>query len=676
VTQVTGRRAVRIANCSGFYGDRIAAAREMLAGPIDVLTGDYLAELTMLILWKARQRDPRLGYARTFLRQMEDVLGTCLERGVKIVANAGGLNPGGLAAELRELAGRLGLDAGVAHITGDDLVGQLPDLAERGIDLANLDTGLPLAKAGLPVVTANAYLGGWGIAAALEAGADVVVCPRVTDASLASGPAAWWHGWRRDDWDALAGAVLAGHVIECGPQATGGNYSFLDEIADRRCPGFPIAEIAADGSSVITKHAGSGGLVSVGTVTAQLLYEIAEPAYLGPDVITHFDTVRIAQAGPDRVALSGTKGSPPPASLKVALNMLGGYRNTMTLVITGLDIEQKAEHARQLLFTRLGGPDAFDEADVRLLRFDRPDAPTNEQATAHLRITVKSQDERAVGRAFSDAALELALGGYAGFYATTPPAGASAFGVYWPALVPAAEVTQTVHLPDGTSLVIPHTGDMTSANPVGAGPPGSGSPGAGLPGAGPRGSGPPGSGPPGSGPPGSGPPGVGPPGVGPPGVGPPGASVVDGTLPTPQGRQSAIDHPAAGPGERPGPPNGDAADPRFGPGRVAVPLGRLCGARSGDKGGNANVGFWARDERTYAWLRAELTVERLRELLTEAADLEIRRFELPNLRALNFVIIGLIAPGVAATTRPDAQAKGLGEYLRSRHVLVPAELGP
>ena len=634
MTQVTGRRAVRIANCSGFYGDRIAAAREMLAGPIDVLTGDYLAELTMLILWKARQGDPRLGYARTFLRQMEDVLGTCLDRGVKIVANAGGLNPAGLAAELRELAGRLCLDARIAHITGDDLVGQLPGLAERGVDLANLDTGLPLAKAGLPVVTANAYLGGWGIAAALAAGADVVVCPRVTDASLASGPAAWWHGWRRDDWDALAGAVLAGHVIECGPQATGGNYSFLDEIADRRHPGFPIAEIAADGSSVITKHDGTGGLVSVGTVTAQLLYEIAEPAYLGPDVITHFDTVRIEQAGPDRVALAGTSGSPPPGSLKVALNMLGGYRNTMTLVITGLDIEQKAEHARQLLFTRLGGTDAFDETDVRLLRFDRPDAPTNEQATAHLRVTVKSQDERAVGRAFSDAALELALGGYAGFYATTPPTGGSAFGVYWPALVPAAEVTQTVHLPDGTSQAIAHTADMISATPADATPAGATPAGATPSGAGPAAS-------------------------GPPVASPAGASVVDVPLPTSGGRQSAIDH-AAAPGER----------------RVTVPLGRLCGARSGDKGGNANVGFWARDDRTYAWLRAELTVDRLRELLTEAAGLEIRRFELPNLRALNFVIIGLIAPGVAATTRPDAQAKGLGEYLRSRYVLVPAELVP
>ena len=387
-------RPVRIANCSGFYGDRLAAAREMLdpgSSPIDVLTGDYLAELTMLILWKARRKDPGLGYATTFLRQMEDVLGTCLERGVKIVANAGGLNPEGLAAKITELSGRLGLHARVAYITGDDLAPVIGDLQAAGHEFTNLDTGLPLAKADLPVVTANAYLGGWGITAALQAGADVVICPRVTDASLVTGPAAWWHGWRRDDWDALAGAVAAGHVIECGPQATGGNYSFLAEITDRRYPGFPIAEVAADGSSVITKHDGTGGLVSPGTVTAQLLYEIGDPAYLNPDVVAHFDTIRLEQAGPDRVALTGTRGSPPPDTLKVAMNMLGGYRNTTTMVLTGLDIEQKAEHAITLLTGLLGGTEQFDEFDVRLLRFDQPDAPTNEQATAHLRVTVKDQ---------------------------------------------------------------------------------------------------------------------------------------------------------------------------------------------------------------------------------------------------------------------------------------------
>jgi hypothetical protein len=580
------KRPVLIANCSGFYGDRLAAAREMLDGPIDVLTGDYLAELTMLILWKARRKNPALGYATTFLRQMEDVLGTCLERGIRVVANAGGLNPAGLATELEALAARLGLKALIAHIDGDDLAPRLDDLQRAGHALTNVDTGVPLAKADRPVVTANAYLGGWGIAAALQAGADIVVCPRVTDASLVVGPAAWWHGWRTDDWDALAGAVAAGHVIECGPQATGGNYSFLDEITDRRYPGFPIAEVAADGSAVITKHDGTGGLVSPGTVTAQLLYEIGTPAYLNPDVTAHFDTLHLAQTGADRVEISGTRGSPPPQTLKVAVNMLGGYRNTMTMVITGLDVEAKAGHAIDLLFGQLGGRDRFDEVDVRLLRFERPDAPTNEQATAHLRITVKSDDEATVGRAFSDTTWELALGGYAGFHTTTPPTPASAYGLYWPTTVPASDVTHTVHLPDGTTRVIP---PVTAA--------------------------------------------------------------------------AVAVSPQAAP-----------VDVAFGPGRVTAPLGAVCGARSGDKGGNANIGLWARSDRGYAWLRQELTVERLRALLTEAADLEIRRYELPNLCAVNFVVEGIIAPGVAATARPDAQAKGLGEYLRSRLVSVPAEL--
>ncbi|MGZ4621959.1 MAG: acyclic terpene utilization AtuA family protein [Blastococcus sp.] len=584
------RRPVRIANCSGFYGDRLQAAREMVeGGPIDVLTGDYLAELTMLILWKARQKNPSAGYARTFLTQVEEVLGTCLDRGIKIVTNAGGLNPLGLADEVATLAARLGLPARVAAVTGDDLLERLPELQAAGIDLAHLDTGRPLADAGVAPISANAYLGGWGIAAALAADADVVVCPRVTDASLVLGPAAWWHGWQRTDWDALAGAVAAGHVIECGPQASGGNYAFLDEVVDRRYPGFPIAEVAADGSSVITKHPGTGGVVSVGTVTSQLLYEIAEPAYLNPDVVAHFDSLALSQEGPDRVRISGTRGTPPPDTLKVALNYLGGYRNTMTLVLTGLDIEAKAAWAEEELFGLLGGREAFAESDVRLLRFDTADAPSNERATAHLRITVKDGDPTTVGRRFSDATMALALGGYAGFHTTTPPTSESAYGVYWPALVPAAVVEQVVHLPDGSTVPVPHS---------------------------------------------------------------------------PSG-------PAA-----PGPTAPPAVPAVQAPGRdtVRVPLGTVAGARSGDKGGNANVGFWTREDASYAWLAAELTPERIRQLLPEAADLDVRVFPLPNLRAVNVVVVGLLGQGVAASTRPDPQAKGLGEYLRSRLVDIPAEL--
>jgi hypothetical protein len=583
------QRPVRIANCSGFYGDRIEAAREMVeGGPIDVLTGDYLAELTMLILWKARQKDPDAGYARTFLTQLEQVLGPCLDRGIKIVSNAGGLNPAGLAARLGELAVRLGLAPDIAWVEGDDLSGRLDSLLAAGHPLANTDTGQPLAGAPAKPVTANAYLGGWGITAALAAGADIVVCPRVTDASLVTGPAAWWHGWAPDDYDALAGALAAGHVIECGPQATGGNYSWLDEIADRRYPGFPVAEVAADGSAVITKHPGTGGLVSPGTVTAQLLYEIAEPAYRNPDVIAHFDTVHLAQAGPDRVAITGTRGSPPPRDLKVAINYLGGYRNTMTLVLTGLDIAEKAAWAEQELFGLLGGRRSFAEADVRLLRFDRPDAPTSEQATAHLRITVKDPDPRKVGRRFSNAVMELALGGYAGFHTTTPPTPESAYGVYWPALIPATEVEHTVVLPDGSRQLIP----PTEANSTYVGHE---------------------------------------------------ATYVDYRVP----------------GDTP---------------TVRAPLGRVAAARSGDKGGNANVGVWTRDPAAFGWLREYLTADRVKQLIPEAAALPVHRYELPNLSALNFVLVGLLGDGVAASARPDPQAKGLGEYLRSRLVDIPASL--
>lgn len=599
------RRSVRIANCSGFYGDRIGAAKEMVeGGPIDVLTGDYLAELTMMILWKARQRDPSAGFATTFLTQVEEVLGTCLDRGIRIVSNAGGLNPGGLAEQIGRLAKRLGLSPRVAYIAGDDLIDRLDELHAEGHDLANLDTGQKLAEAGVEPVSANAYLGGWGIAEALAEGADVVVTGRTTDASLVVGPAAWWHGWERADFDRLAGAVAAGHVIECGPQATGGNYAFLNEVTDRRYPGFPIAEIADDGSSVITKHDGTGGLVSVGTVTAQLLYEIAEPAYANPDVIAHFDTVRLHQVGPHRVSISGTRGSAPPDRFKVALNYHGGYRNMMTLVLTGSNIEAKAEWAEEELFDLLGGKDSFDATDVRLLRFDRPDAPTNEQATAHLRITVKDADRHKVGRRFSNATMELALGGYPGFHTTTPPTTESAFGVYWPTTVPAAQVQHVVVLPDGTKRDIPHTR-------VGTG----------------------------------------------------GEAAVQAASATTAGGEAAVQATSATAG-------GDAkAEPT-----ERAELGRICGARSGDKGGNANIGLWTRTDESYEWLRRTLTVDRLRELMPEAAQLQVRRFELPNLRALNFVIVGLLGGGVGSSTRPDPQAKGLGEYLRSRIVNLPTWL--
>ncbi len=591
---------LRIANCSGFYGDRLAAAREMVeGGPIDVLTGDWLAELTMLILWKGRQRDPSRGWAHTFLTQMEEVLGTCADRGIKVVTNAGGLNPAGLADQVRSLADRLGLSVHVAHVEGDDLLARLPELERDGHRLAHLDTGRPLADAAGEVISANAYLGAWPIVEALNGGADVVVCPRITDASLVVGPAAWHHGWGPTEWDRLAGAVVAGHVIECGPQATGGNYAFFTEVDGVDYPGFPIAEVAEDGSSVITKHEGTGGEVSIGTVTAQLLYEIAGPEYPNTDVVARFDTLALDQLGPDRVRLSGARGLPAPPDVKVCLNLLGGWRNTMTFVLTGLDIEAKAALTLRSLETALGGAGAFGrfgEFDARLIRSDKADADVNVEATAQLRVTVKDTDADRVGRPFSSAATELALAGYPGLHLTAPPGPGTVYGVYWPALVPAGLVVpETVHA-DGRRVPVPHHAYLNDdAGPI------------------------------------------------------------------------SVPRPATPLVPEAGPDTGET---------IRLPLGTVIGARSGDKGGNANVGLWARTEAAWSWLESWLTLERFRSLLPEADGLDVQRYAFPNLWALNFVVVGLLGEGVASSTRPDPQAKGLGEYLRSRAVDLPVVLLP
>jgi Acyclic terpene utilisation family protein AtuA len=582
--------AVRIANCSGFYGDRVAAAREMVeGGPIDYLTGDWLAELTMLILSRAQAKRAGGGYARTFVTQMEQVMGTCLDRGIKVVANAGGLDPAGCAEAVQEVADRLGLAPRIGVVTGDDLLGRLDELAAAGHPLAHLDTGEPLGDRRATAVTANAYLGCWGIVEALGAGADIVITGRVTDAAIVMAPAAHVHGWARTDWDRLAGACVAGHVIECGAQATGGNYAFFTEIPDLRHAGFPIAEVAADGSSVITKHAGSGGRVDMGTVASQLLYEIGSERYLNPDVVARFDTISLSDDGPDRVRIGVVRGEPAPPTLKVGVNYVGGYRNTFTFCLTGLDIEAKAALLEQQVWDAIpGGRGAFAFARAQLIRADHEDPATNEAATALLRLTVKDADERLVGRAFSNVAIELALASIPGFYGLGGPAPASPYGVFWPTIVPAELCPQTVRVGDRVTVV-----DATIAD----GP----------------------------------------------------ASAIE---------PLAVDVPPV--------PSGPT---------IAAALGRVVGARSGDKGGTANLGVFARSAEAYAWLAGFLTVERLRTLMpAETEGLEVRRYMLPNLWALNFLIVGLLEEGVAGSSRMDGQAKSLGEYLRAKVVDVPEVL--
>ena len=562
------RPSLRVGNCSGFYGDRFAAMQEMLeGGPLDVLTGDYLAELTMLILGRDRMKDPSTGYAKTFLRQMKASLALAIAKKVRVVVNAGGLNPAGLAAAVRALSAELGVPAQVAHVEGDDLIARASELG----------LGTPL--------TANAYLGAWGIAECLRAGADIVITGRVTDASLVVGAAAAHFDWKRDDWNALAGAVVAGHVLECGAQATGGNFAFFTEIELGR-PGFPIAEIEEDGSCVITKHSGTGGAVTVDTVRAQIVYEIGGARYAGPDVTTRFDTMQVIQDGTDRVRIHDTIGEPPPPTLKVCLNHVGGYRNDVSFILVGLDIEAKARLVRQQM--EAGLPKLPAEMVWNLLRTDREDADDEARASALLRVIAKDPDPSAVGRAFSGAAVELALSSYPGFTLTAPPGDGSPYGVYSAAFVAASEVPHVAVLPDGTRVAIAPSTVTKPLEPV----------------------------------------------------------------PAP-----ALPPPLASSG-----------------GVVRAALGRVMGARSGDKGGTANIGVWARSEEAFRWLVHTLDIDKFRALLPETGPLPVERHLLPRLRAMNFVVEGLLGEGVSSSPRFDPQGKALGEWLRARRVDIPRSL--
>lgn len=559
---------IRIANCSGFYGDRLSALHEQVTGgPVDVVTGDYLAELTMLILGRDRMRDASLGYARTFLRQLEQSLGEALDRGVRIVVNAGGLNPAGLAEAVHELAQELGLAPAVAHVTGDDVRSHADELGVDG------------------VLTANAYLGGFGISRALAAESDVVVTGRVTDAALVIGAAAWHHGWEPGDHDELAGALVAGHVIECGCQATGGNLAGFT-THDVQRPGFPIAEVAADGSSVITKHEGTGGVVDVDSVAAQLLYEVAGARYANPDVTARLDTVRLEQVGDDRVAVTGVAGEPPPPQLKVCVNTLGGHRNGVEFVLTGLDVVAKADLVRAQVEAALADD---PPADVvwDLARTDHEDATTEEAASARLRLTVKDADPDRIGRRFTSACIELALASYPGFHVTAPPSRATPYGVYHPAFLDRDCVEHTVVLPDATRVTVDAPTDLLSLEEVPA-----------------------------------------------------------PTLPDPL---------PDGPTRR-------------------VPLGRVVRGRSGDKGGDANIGLWVGTDVAYTWLVHAIDADSVRALLPETAELDVEVHALPNLRAVNIVVHGLLGEGVSSGTRFDPQAKGLAEWFRARHVHVPEAL--
>ena len=581
---------IKIANCSGFYGDKLSAAKDLVdGGPIDVLTGDYLAELTMTILYGQKlQRGEDKGYVGTFLKQVKEIAKTCNEKNIKIVTNAGGLNPKSMASEIQKILKEQALDMKVAYIDGDDLMPEMSNLIGSGEEFVNIDKNTSLKNSGYTPLTSNVYLGAWGIKEALDNGADIVVCPRVTDAAVVIGPAAWKYNWDRNNYDALAGALAAGHIIECGCQATGGNYAFFKEVLDFNNVGYPIAEIYEDGSFNITKHPGTGGLVSKGTVTAQLLYEISSPAYVNPDVIAHFDTLKIEEVDKDKVHVSGCRGSSPPKDHKVCINLAGGNRNGMEIILTGMNIEDKAKVFTDTLFNSVGGKDQFDEVFIELHRTDKENPSTNEEAMASLVISVKSMNQELVGRLFSAKIIELALANIPGFFAQTSPKSSGPVIVYWPALINSKYIKERVHV-DGKEIEIIPTSQM------------------GL------------------------------------------EEIYYQREPIKIDDIKSSSH-------------------------SEIFFGDLFGTRSGDKGGCANLGVWAKNNTAFSFLYNFLTIEKIKELMPDLSKYEIERFELPNINSLNFYIHDILQDGVSSNNRKDSQAKSLGEYLRAKKILVPNEI--
>ena len=581
---------IKIANCSGFYGDKLSAAKDLVdGGPIDVLTGDYLAELTMAILFGQKmQRGEDKGYVGTFLKQINQIAKSCKEKNIKIVSNAGGLNPKSMAIEIEKILKEQSIDMKVAYIDGDDLMPTISNLKKSGEEFKNIDKGKKLDESGYSPLTANAYLGAWGIKEALDKGADIVVCPRVTDAAVVIGPAAWKFNWKRDNYDALAGALAAGHIIECGCQATGGNYAFFKEVESFDNVGYPIAEIYDDGSFYVTKHPDTGGLVSTGTVTAQLLYEINSPAYVNPDVIAHFDTLKIEEVEKDKVYVSGCRGSSPPDKHKVCINLAGGFRNGMEIILTGLDIEDKAKVFTNALFNSVGGRKQFDDVSIQLHRTDKENPNSNEEAMASLLVSVKSKDQNLVGRLFSAKIIELALANIPGFFAQGGVKSSGPVIIYWPALVDSKHIKEKVHI-DGEEIEVIPTSQLELEE------------------------------------------------------------IYYQKEPIKIKKIKKEDE-------------------------KEIYFGEIYGTRSGDKGGCANLGVWAKNANSFAFLHDFLTVKKLKELLPDLNQYKIERFELANINSLNFYIHDILQDGVSSNDKKDGQAKSLGEYLRAKKVKVPQSI--
>ena len=453
------KQKIRIAAGQGFWGDLPdAPVRQVEDGPIDYLMLDYLAEVTMSIMQKQKARDPNAGYARDFVPLMRRILPTCVERGIKVTANAGGVNVAGCATAVRDVARDLGLAGSfkIGLVTGDDILERVDELLSRGIELRNMDTDEPLSTVRDRIQSANAYLGAAPIVEGLNRGAQVVITGRATDTGLTLAPLIHEFGWAEDDWNHLAAGTIAGHIIECGAQCSGGNCQFnWQDIPDLANVGFPIAEASPDGTFVITKHDGTGGRVNLPSVKEQLVYEMGDPhEYITPDCVADFTTVQLADDGQDRVRVFGIKGRPATDFLKVSISYSAGYKAVGTLVYSWPDAYAKAEAADKILRARLDRLGLqFDQILTEFVGGNATHGtlagkPSPDLAEVQLRVGVRGDDRKAVERFTKEIAPLILTGppGVTGFAGGRPKV--EEIVAYWPALIPKKEIEPEVEVLD------------------------------------------------------------------------------------------------------------------------------------------------------------------------------------------------------------------------------------
>lgn len=463
------REKVIIANASGFWGDEAAAVRrQVMGGPIHYLTMDYLAEITMIILGRQKAESEAAGYARDFVSHVDGVFDEIVSRGITVIANAGGINPGACARAVEEIMEKKGVRLPIAVVDGDDLMPDLRRLADEGVEFRHLDSGEPIGERLARVNSANAYIGARPIVAALAKGARIVITGRTYDAASVVAPIVYEFGWSWEDWNKLAAALLAGHMIECGAQVTGGNYSLWRDVASYEQMGFPLVEVESDGSFTLTKHPGTGGVVNKSTVTEQVLYEIGDPrAYASPDVVADFTSFELEETGPDRVRVSGVRGRAPSDSLKVSMTYEAGYKMSASVIVSGPDAVAKAKKFAEIYWPRVRGE--LIEKRTDLIGYSgcwgESGSPVVEPNEIVLRFSARAADPRPLGAMARELA-GIALAGPAGICgAGGRPQVSPAFG-YWPALIPRSKVTARMWM-DGQGEDFPcATGPSVPLTPV------------------------------------------------------------------------------------------------------------------------------------------------------------------------------------------------------------------